>query len=327
MSNDKAPEFESKETQSATQILETSQTTFGWLPVDDNEHATAMSSLVPGGSLTRHSQPTKIHIDGQHVVNTVSVFRFQVGTETRDFIGGRAVMCVDEQGQLVKGCLIFVYYSRTLSSGSKYGLVVFSLSPLRYTIPHLHNRSTCYPVVPYEKCSDDGWQLLQKLPVVDFLRKKHSDRFIPIPVVSPDTRRSRRKRSSVHLHHDVSDSQSSQKTHKCNQCKKSYATSGALKCHVTKNHSVKQEKTDSNPSKSAQPKERPKKKRKPRVHPSVSEDRKLEIQDKVFDEAFGSNVGSPGHNNTRTVTINPHQSPSTMKLLRWKGSLKSNSLC
>ena len=303
-SDDQLPEVEVKETQAATHILEASQKTFGWLPVDDNEHATAISCLLPGGSLTLHSKPTKLKIDGQHVVNTVSVFRFQEGSETRDFIGGRAVMCVDEQGQLAKGCLVFVYYSRTLSSGSKYGLVVFSLSPLRYTISHLHNRNTCYPVVPHEKCSDEGWQLLQKLPVVDYLREKHSDRLIPMTVVSPDSSRSKRKRRPVHRYQDTSNSQSNQKTHKCNQCKKAFATSAALKCHVTKNHSVKQEKTDLKHSKPVRPKEMPKnnrKHKKPRTSSIFFEDRKLEIQDKVFDEAFSSSVGSPGHNITGTV--------------------------
>ena len=171
---------------------------FGWHHAKPEDTEAFVQSLVDGGKKTRHSKASRIRI-GDESISITTAFRFV--EEKRDFYGGTAVMYLDANSELQKGCLMFVYYSRVLTCNSRYGMVLCSKSPeVRYEILNLHNPKECWTILPVEKCSQSFWDPISnqsiQSEVLDCIKAKHSDRVNEFTEIPANTSSSGHRRSS-----------------------------------------------------------------------------------------------------------------------------------
>ena len=170
---------------------EVEETLPDWCVVTDEERSEMLAALTVVSRHSKRSEHKTIALFSVHV-NVVKGFE----TKDRQFFVGMAVTCMNANGIREKGLLTLIYYSRAVTSGSQYGIVVFSLAALRYIIVHLKNPRDCLLVKPIEKCAPKYWKMCQKLPVLNFIAEKHRDRvhdsLPPAPKKSASTSRARR---------------------------------------------------------------------------------------------------------------------------------------
>jgi len=86
-----------------------------------------------------------------------------------------AVVAKNDDGNMQKGVLMFVYGSNALTSGMDLAVVVFSLNPLKIALPQL--RGGCSTVLPLEAIGSDFYAQVvrdHKLAIQEAIRDKHA---------------------------------------------------------------------------------------------------------------------------------------------------------